>query len=448
MKNRRKSYRNKYTFGKYVGSLLVVTCLLVACQNREGNKTKSENKEATIMERAENTDFTLPLLNALFYEENFAQDLKEKLQLNNQQIKELKLAANTAVESLDENDDKGTNSFKEAIEQATKEIVRILGEDKAGQFFGLMAQRYADSSHTLPLKPNQVPEDTRILVNAPAFRMDVFEKGKLIKTYKIGIGYPEFPLPTGVRKAVNIIFNPTWTPPDEPWVKGKVSAGEKVPAGSELNPLGPIKIPIGLPSLIHGGKAPAKLGAFASHGCVGLTDTQVQDFTKYLSQIAGAGISAEKIADYQKKATKTETVKLATPVLVELRYETIVAQDGNLHIYRDVYERGTNTVENATRVLDAYGINYDKLNAAEKANLSSALDEMNQDARGNKIAGVKADGNSTNAPDSKKREAAKENRADKGKVTQAVLGQKELVVPIAALSGKGYPKPVAYNSGN
>ena len=111
--------------------------------------------------------------------------------------------------------------------------------------------------------------------------MDLFEDGKLVKSYKIGIGYPEFPLPTGLRKAETIIFNPTWTPPDEPWVEspgGKIKIGERIEAGDKLNPLGSIKIPIGLPSLIHGGKAPAKLGGFASHGCVGLTNAQVKDF--------------------------------------------------------------------------------------------------------------------------------------------------------------------------
>jgi murein L,D-transpeptidase YcbB/YkuD len=61
---------------------------------------------------------------------------------------------------------------------------------------------------------NRVPSDSRIVVNAPAYRMDVFDAGRLIKSYKIGIGYPQFPLPTGLRKAKVIIFNPTWTPPD------------------------------------------------------------------------------------------------------------------------------------------------------------------------------------------------------------------------------------------
>ena len=54
-----------------------------------------------------------------------------------------------------------------------------------------------------------VPQGTRVVINAPAFRMDLFEDGKLTKSYKIGIGYPEFPLPTGLRIADTIIFSPT-----------------------------------------------------------------------------------------------------------------------------------------------------------------------------------------------------------------------------------------------
>src|SRR3989441_8974776 len=152
--------------------------------------------------------------------------------------------------------------------------------------------------------------------------MDVFEAGRLIKSYKIGIGYPEFPLPTGLRKAQTIIFNPTWTPPDSPWVASMkdASPGETVEAGSSLNPLGPIKIPIGMPSLIHGGKPLSKIGAFASHGCVGLTNAQVRDFAKLLAQAGGTELSDKVIAAYARTPSKTGVVKLNRPVPVELRY--------------------------------------------------------------------------------------------------------------------------------
>ncbi|HEY0055082.1 MAG TPA: L,D-transpeptidase, partial [Pedobacter sp.] len=304
-----------------------------------------------------------------------------------------------------------------------------------------------------PTTPNAVPSDTRVVINAPAFRMDVYQEGKLLKTYKIGIGYPEFPLPTGMRKAESIIFNPTWTPPDEPWVKGKFQPGKKVAAGSKLNPLGLVKIPIGLPSLIHGGKDKEKLGNFASHGCVGLTNKQVQDFSTVLAQLGGASVTPDSIRILEKQSKKTKTVKLSQPVPVELRYETIVAENGSLHIYKDVYERGTNTVAEAVRILKVYGVEYNSLSLEEKQFLTTALTEMNLDSQGNPISEqVSSRDTMARAKDSTAGRkdgvaANKQQGAKTGKVTKSVKGQTELVIPIAALNGKGYPAPVALNSG-
>jgi hypothetical protein len=315
-----------------------------------------------------------------------------------------------------------------------------------------------EAAHGASGKFNVVPTDSRIVVNAPAYRMDVFENGKLTKSYKVGIGYPEFPLPTGTRKANSIIFNPTWTPPDEPWVEAsnKVKPGEKVEAGSKLNPLGPIKIPIGLPSLIHGGKSPAKLGGFASHGCVGLTTPQVQAFSRMLAQMGGTELSDEQIAAYAKNPTETKDVKLNHAVTVELRYETIVVEDGRLHIYRDVYDRDSNREENLRNVLASYGVTLEQLSDEERAAVMNALKEMSRDASG-KADEVKAGdtsakpANNANAPTaqakaSNKNENKKAENAD-GRVTRAVKGKKEIVIEIAALKGKGYPAPVELDTG-
>ena len=265
--------------------------------------------------------------------------------------------------------------------------------------------------------------------------MDVFKEGKLLKTYKIGIGYPEFPLPTGMRKASSIIFNPTWTPPDEPWVKGKVKAGEKVEAGDKLNPLGPIKIPIGLPSLIHGGKSPARLGTFASHGCVGLTNGQVQDFAMVLSSLAGQQITMGDIKGYEKSKTETKEVKLGQPVNVELRYETIVVENGTLKIFRDVYEQGTNTEENLRKVLQVYSITLDSLQPAVKQKIMNALKQQATDAQGQPSDSSSSDAKSGNSKSN--------SNANSGNVTRTIKGKKEIDIEIPELAGKGYPSPVA-----
>jgi lipoprotein-anchoring transpeptidase ErfK/SrfK len=366
----------------------------------------------------------------MFADESFAGELKSKLQLSDEQVARLKEVAREGTSELSEQGaESGTTT--EATRRASEKIKEVVGEEKAAAFTSLVRERWAGGEAALASKPNAVPDDTRIVVNAPAYRMDVFQNGKLTKTYRVGIGYPEFPLPQGMRKADTIIFNPTWTPPDEPWVKGKFKPGEKVEAGSKLNPLGPIKIPIGLPSLIHGGKNPARLGNFASHGCVGLTNEMVQDFATLLAQTSGTQLSPEDVANYAKKPDKTQSVKLAAPVPVELRYETIVVEDGKLHIYRDVYDKGTNTEDNLRRVLEVYGVKLEDLSEQERGQVSQALEAMAHDAHGNPTN----DASPTPTPKPKEKNKS-------GSVTYTVKGQKEMVIEVAALRGKGYPAPV------
>jgi lipoprotein-anchoring transpeptidase ErfK/SrfK len=441
-----------------------ITFLLAACapqQQQQPNNAPSVQTNTNVsatpapptaaqtpnQQAASNLPVTLPVLDAMFADEAFATELKSKLNLTDEQIERLRQASQEAVNNLDANETEGSTAA--ATRRAEEQIRAIVGEQKATELANFIRQRWGGGEEFAAVtgeKPNAVPTDTRIVVNAPAYRMDVFKDGQLVKTYKVGIGYPEFPLPTGVRRAQEIIFNPTWTPPDEPWVKGKYKPFEKVEAGSKLNPLGPIKIPIGLPSLIHGGKDQARLGTFASHGCVGLTNPQVQDFSLVLAQISGTELSPEDVANYEKQKTETKNVKLAAAIPVELRYETIVVEDGKLRIYRDVYERGTNTEENARKVLQAYGVSYDSLSEQEKSQIANALRQMSLDPQG-KPADGQPNANASNANNANRKSESNKNADSSGKVTRNIKGQKEVVIEIAALQGKGYPAPVELNTG-
>lgn len=376
---------------------------------------------------------TLPLLDALLTDEATASELKTRAQLTDDQIQKLKDAGRNAVLQLSENStDDSSRSTRTSTKDALAKIREIVGAEKAETVANFLRERWAGSGETAATaEPNSVPTDTRIVVNAPAYRMDIFRDGRLVKSYKVGIGYPEFPLPSGLRKATEIIFNPTWTPPDEPWVKGKFAPGKKVEAGSTDNPLGVIKIPIGLPSLIHGGKQPSRLGNFASHGCVGLTNGQIEDFAVQLSALTDKPITLDEVKGYQKDKTETKNVKLDNPIPVELRYETIVVtNDGKLTIYRDVYERGTNTEENLRRVLGAAGLSFDSLSASDQEKIRQGLKQMAVDAVGNPVE----PGETSNAN--------KGDESNSSKVTRNVKGTREVVVDLAPLKGKGYPAPV------
>lgn len=378
---------------------------------------------------AVNLPVTMPLLDAMFADESFVAEAKQAAQLTDEEASKVRDEAKDAVLQLGVAADDDSRSTRIAVDDTRKKIEKIIGPERSEKLFALVRSRWSKGSQELAsARPNEVPTDTRVVVNAPAYRMDIFKDGQLIKSYKIGIGYPEFPLPTGLRKASEIIFNPTWTPPDEPWVKGKVQPGKKVEAGSKLNPLGPIKIPIGLPSLVHGGKDPSRLGTFASHGCVGLTSPMVQDFAVQLSSLAGAPLTIEDVKGYEKARTETKEVKLENAVPVELRYETIVVQDGNVMVYRDVYERGTNTEDNLRKVIDSYGVNFDQLSEKERSQLLDAVRRMAVDASGEEVK----DPNSNNNTEKNTSKA----------VTRTIKGKKEIVVPVAALRGKGYPTPI------
>ena len=358
-------------------------------------------------------DVTLPLLDALLTDDKFVAGLKQNVKLTDEQIESVKRASGADIARLREANAEeldGTNGNPR--EHAAEELRKILGEQKARDLAAFANEYWskgdpseASNDGVQMLKgPNAVPTDTRVVVNIPAFRMDLFEDGSLVKSYKVGIGYPEFPLPLGIRKAQQIIINPSWTPPDSPWVAKmkNVTAGETVEPGDKDNPLGIIKIPIGLPSLIHGGKSAAKLGKFASHGCVGLTNAQVKDFAVLLAQASDTDDVSSKLDSYLQDKERTETVKLNQTVPVELRYETIVLEDGKLHIYKDVYAQETNTEENVRSVLEANGTRFEDLSEQQRTQILNALKDT----------------------------------------------KKETVIDISSVAKKGYPAPVNLDTGN
>jgi hypothetical protein len=401
----------------------LIACFLTGCTVAPNNSNTPRTSSAPSPNAAPSAApsretsaqmITLPLLDALLTDEKFVAELRSTLKLSDEQIESLKRASNSEIARLREiNAEESEGNATDARTRATEELNRLLGEEKARELVSLASDYWSKgdpseatgSTDLEMLKgPNAVPTDTRVVVNIPAFRMDLFQDGSLIKSYQVGIGYPEFPLPQGLRKAQTVIFNPTWTPPDSPWVASikNVTPGETVPAGDKSNPLGPIKIPIGLPSLIHGGKAPAKIGKFASHGCVGLTNAQVKDFAILLSRASNTDLPEQRIASYLQEKDRTQTVKLNETVPVELRYETIVLEEGKLHIYRDVYAQKTNTEENLRTVLEANGARLEDLSEQQRAEIMTAL----KDAK------------------------------------------KETVIELSSLAQKGYPAPVNLDNGS
>jgi hypothetical protein len=88
-----------------------------------------ENKQATMA-----MPVTLPVLDAMFTDEQFAAELKSKLQLTDEQINRLKEVSGSAVRDLNEDDSEdNVGSTRASSERAGNEIRQIIGEDKANQ---------------------------------------------------------------------------------------------------------------------------------------------------------------------------------------------------------------------------------------------------------------------------------------------------------------------------
>lgn len=197
----------------------------------------------------------------------------------------------------------------------------------------------------------------RITINVPSFQMTLWQNGKEVKTYPIGVGMKDYPIFIGDRRASAVIWNPSWIPPDSDWVaeSPNVQSGEVIAPDDARNPLGKMKIPLGYGYLIHQAKGAQDLGSLVSHGCVRVMQADLYDLAEKIVTARGLDVSAEQI-DEAKKTKKTLAAELAPVVPVEITYDTLVVENGKLHIYPDVYERKTNTPERLRAELESSGV--------------------------------------------------------------------------------------------
>src|SRR2546423_11137043 len=128
----------------------------------------------------------------------------------------------------------------------------------------LMAGRI-DRAEFDPGKP-----DIKLTLNVPSFRLTLWQNGKEVKSYSVGVGMKDYPIYIGEREAREIIWNPPWIPPASDWVgthKG-VRPGQVIKAGDPRNPIGKLKIPLGDAYPIHQAPKPPDPGHILPHRCV------------------------------------------------------------------------------------------------------------------------------------------------------------------------------------
>lgn len=114
---------------------------------------------------------------------------------------------------------------------------------------------------------------SKIVVSLSGFKLYLFVGGKVLKTYPVAVGQPAYPTPVGEFVVTEKVENPTWTPPNSPWAAGL----EPIPAG-DGNPLGTRWIGTSAPYVgIHGTPDDWSIGSAASHGCIRMNISDVED---------------------------------------------------------------------------------------------------------------------------------------------------------------------------
>lgn len=189
---------------------------------------------------------------------------------------------------------------------------------------------------TLPSPLFTPTEEVSVKINVPATRLDLYVAGKLAKSYKVAVGMPKYPTPTGDLNISYIIWNPWWLPPDSEWAKD----AEKTPPGPG-NPLGPVKMLMENGIRIHGTNAPGSIGRAASHACMRMKSAEAKELAWEIQQRYSEKNDPELLETYKKNSRSSYWVKLGQEVPVSIEYKLVEREGDKFLIHPDRYGRGS-----------------------------------------------------------------------------------------------------------
>lgn len=177
--------------------------------------------------------------------------------------------------------------------------------------------------------------DLTLRINLPERRLEVVEDGETIRSYPAAIGAPSFPTPTGRYRVSTITWNPWWHPPDSRWARGE----EKTPPGP-ANPMGRAKLRFDRLLYVHGTSNESSLGTAASHGCIRISNENVLDLARLLSERSGA-LPAQDVAALEASPRRTQEVALpGDGIEIIIEYRLVKETDEGVERFEDVYDLG------------------------------------------------------------------------------------------------------------
>jgi L,D-transpeptidase catalytic domain len=159
----------------------------------------------------------------------------------------------------------------------------------AAALFTAFAFSISDAAAQVPSnnQPAAKPESTRrIVVSIPDRKLALLQDGRVVKTYNVAVGASPSPSPSGEFQIVRRLTNPGYYKP-----------GVVVSPGSG-NPLGTRWLGLNVKGFgIHGTNRPGSIGKNASHGCIRLKNSDMEDLFARVREGDHVSLLAERTAE-------------------------------------------------------------------------------------------------------------------------------------------------------
>jgi len=114
-----------------------------------------------------------------------------------------------------------------------------------------------------------------IIVNRGGYKLTLYKRLKVAKTYGIAVGRVGLETPAGLYHIENKAVNPAWHVPNSAWA-GDL-AGKVIPPGDPGNPIKARWLGIYAGAGIHGTSEDGSIGTAASHGCIRMHIPDVEE---------------------------------------------------------------------------------------------------------------------------------------------------------------------------
>jgi murein L,D-transpeptidase YcbB/YkuD len=204
------------------------------------------------------------------------------------------------------------------------------------------------------------PPATHVVVNIPAFRLDVLVGDSIVRSLPIAVGMRGFDTPRGVYEISSIEWNPWWNPPDRPWAAKQ----RRTPPGP-TNPMGRVKLNFRPLYYLHGTPLEQSIGSAASHGCIRLRNDDALALAALIQRVGSPSMPDSELASLAADAHHSRTIELERPVPIELRYDRVEIRGAVVMVYRDIYGIATHSLRaELLTALVAHGVDTTMLDTA------------------------------------------------------------------------------------